>query len=35
MDDFLIIMGTVMVVCLSGAAWALWSLRSRESKRGR
>jgi hypothetical protein len=33
MDDFLIIMGAVMLVCLSAAGWALWSLRGRDSKR--
>ncbi len=32
MDDFLIIMGTVMLVCLGAAGWALWPLRSRDSK---
>ena len=32
MDDFLIVMGVVMFVCLAAAAWAFWSLRKRDSK---
>jgi hypothetical protein len=32
-DDFLMVMGAVVFVCLSAAGWALWSLRTRNSKR--
>jgi hypothetical protein len=31
-DDFLIVMGAVMFVCLAAAAWAFSSLRRRDSK---
>jgi hypothetical protein len=32
-DDFLIVMSAVVLVCLSGAGYALWLLRKRDSKR--
>lgn len=35
MDDFLIVMGAVMFVCLSAAGWAFWSMRGSDSKRDR
>ena len=32
MVDFLIVMGAVMFVCFSGGAYALWWLRTRDTK---
>ena len=30
--DLLMVLGAVAPVCFSGAGWALWSLRGRDSK---